>query len=100
MLCSPTAPATRARCDVVLWQGLWEGNQEAYSTFWDLYNLVLYTGYASVMPLVQPLTPLLFLINNLLEVRPLPDFTSSSAASLRIKGRLDALRIRTLMIWT
>ena len=50
-------------------QVLWEGNQESYNTFWDMYDLVLYTGYQSVMSLMQPMTPFLFLINDLLEAR-------------------------------
>jgi len=51
---------------------LLEGNQETYNTFWDMYDLVLYTGYQSVMSLLQPMTPFLFLINDLLEVRTDP----------------------------
>eukprot|EP00966_Prymnesium_polylepis_P104209 2413389-Prymnesium_polylepis.1 len=43
-----------------------------YETFWDMYDLVLYTGYQSVMSLLQPMTPFLFLINDLLEVRTDP----------------------------
>ncbi len=60
---TPSAPVTQLR------QALWEGQAYPYDTFWDMYDLVLYTGYASVMPLVQPLTPILFWLNNLLEVR-------------------------------
>jgi hypothetical protein len=43
-------------------QVLWEGNRECYSTFWDMYDLVLYTGYASVVipghPPSLPIAPL------------------------------------------
>jgi len=50
-------------------QVLWEGNREPYDTFWDLYDTVLYLGYTSVLPLLFPPTPLLILLNNMLEVR-------------------------------
>ena len=59
-------------------QVLVEGNREKYNTFWDMYDLVLYTGYQSVMSLLQPMTPCLFLINDMLEVRR-TDFTSERA---------------------
>ena len=48
---------------------LWEGNRAPYDVFWDMYDVVLYLGYVSVLSLQQPLFPLIVFVNNMIEVR-------------------------------